>query len=299
MKKMLVAYSLFTAQVIFAQNSSQSANTFISMNDSYYSSEVSYKNELSFENIQSVKNFKHTQQTSAPVITADRIFDFFTKVEITSLHPGDKIYYMTLDESDANKKKKFTVYKKPFPISKTTQVQAYAERKGEKSPITTAHFNRRPNYWDIHIFSKATPQYTTNSRLALIDGIRGDIDWKKGDWEGYQGQNFEAIIDFKSPQQVSTLSSTYLQDSKAWILMPKKVEYYASMNGKDFILLKTIDNTIDPKDENIQIKDFTAEILPTEAQYIKVKAYYTGKLPKWQHGKERETYLFIDEISAK
>jgi hypothetical protein len=58
--------------------------------------------------------------------------------------------------------------------------------------------------------------------------------------------------------------------------MPKKVEYYASMNGKDFILLKTIDNDIDPKDEKVQIKEFSAEILPTEAQYIKVKAYYFG-----------------------
>lgn len=81
--------------------------------------------------------------------------------------------------------------------------------------------------------------------------------------------------------------------------MPKKVEYYASMNGKDFILLKTIDNDIDPKDEKVQIKDFSAEILPTEAQYIKVKAYYFGKLPKWHQGAGGEAYIFIDEISAK
>ncbi|AZA77620.1 hypothetical protein EG347_08875 [Chryseobacterium sp. G0186] len=299
MKKRLIAFSLFPIQIIYAQNYSQSVNTFISMNDSRYSSEASHKDELGFENVQAVKNFKYTQQTSAPVITADRIFDFFTKIEITSLYPGDKIYYMTMDENDSNKKKKFTVYKKPFTISKTTQVQAYTERKGEKSSIATAHFNRRPNYWNIHVLSKAAPPYTTNSKLALIDGIRGDIDWKKGEWEGYQGQNFEAIIDFKSPQHVTTLSSTYLQDSKAWILMPKKVEYYASMNGKDFILLKTIDNTVDPKDENVQVKDFTAEILPTESQYIKVKAYYPGKIPKWQHGTEKETYIFVDEISAK
>ena len=255
--------------------------------------------KLGFENIKPVKDFKYAQLTASPVIAADRIFDFNTKVEITPLNPGDKVYYMTIDESDRNKRKTFTAYKGPFSISKTTEVHAYSERNGEKSSVTTARFNRRPNYWDINILSKATPQYTANGKLALIDGIRGEVNWRKGEWHGYQGQNFEAIIDFKSPQHITKLSSAYLQDSKAWILMPKKVEYYASMNGKDFILLKTIDNDIDPKDEKVQIKDFSAEILPTEAQYIKVKAYYFGKLPEWHQGAGGEAYIFIDEISAK
>lgn len=255
--------------------------------------------KLGFENIKPVKDFKYTQLTASPVIAADRIFDFNTKVEITPLNPGDKVYYMTVDDSDRNKRKTFTAYKGPFSISKTTEVHAYSERNGEKSSVTTARFNRRPNYWDINILSKATPQYTANGKLALIDGIRGEVNWRKGEWHGYQGQNFEAIIDFKSPQHITKLSSAYLQDSKAWILMPKKVEYYASMNGKDFILLKTIDNDIDPKDEKVQIKDFSAEILPTEAQYIKVKAYYFGKLPEWHQGAGGEAYIFIDEISAK
>nr|WP_315026609.1 GH92 family glycosyl hydrolase [uncultured Chryseobacterium sp.] len=255
--------------------------------------------KLGFENIQPAKDFKYSQLTASPVIAADQIFDFSTKVEITPLNPEDKVYYMTIDESDANKRKTFIPYKGPFNISKTTQVTAYAERKGEKSSVTVANFNRRPNYWDINTLSKATPQYTANGKLALIDGIRGDINWRKGEWQGYQGQNFEAIIDFKSPQQITNLSSTYLQDSKAWILMPKKVEYYASMNGKDFIILKTIDNTIDPKDEKVQIKDFSTEILPTEARYIKVKSYYFGKLPEWHQGAGGDAYIFIDEISAK
>jgi len=255
--------------------------------------------KLGFENIQPAKDFKYAQQTASPVISSDRIFDFSAKVEITPLNPEDKIYYMTLDESDANKRKTFSTYKGPFTISKTTQVQAYAERKGEKSSVTTAVFNRRPNYWDISISSTPTPQYAAGGKLALIDGIRGDINWRKGEWHGYQGQNFEAVIDLKSPQQITKLSSTYLQDSRSWILMPKKVEYYASINNKDFILLKTIDNTIDPKDEKVQTKDFETEILPTEARYIKVKAYYFGKLPEWHQGAGGEAYIFIDEISVK
>ena len=236
---------------------------------------------------------------ASPHIKADRIFDFSTKVEIIPQSPGDKIYYMVMDANDVNKKKKFIVYKKPFTISRTTRIQAYTERKREKSSIATANFNRRPNYWEVTTLSKVDPQYEATGKLALIDGIRGDIDWKKGDWQGYLGHNFEAVIDFQSPLQITQISSTYLQDNKARILMPKKVEYYASMNAKDFILLNTIDNDIDPKDEKIQTKDFTTEILPTEARYLKVKAYYFGKLPGWHQKTGGETYIFVDEITVQ
>lgn len=273
MKKELAALSLLLLQIIDAQNYSQHTN----------------ENQISA-----------SQETLAgPVIKADRLFDFSTKVEIIPKNPADKIYYMTLDASDANKKKKFTVYKKPFTISRTTQVQAYTERKREKSPIIMADFNRRPNYWNITTLSKVSPQYTGTGKFALIDGIKGDADWKKGSWQGYLGQNFEAIIDFQSPQQIVQISSTYLQDINAHILIPKKVEYYASMNGKDFILLETLASNIDPKDEKVQIKDFTIKTLPTEARYLKVKAYYYGKIPGWQPKNGGETYIFVDEISIK
>lgn len=255
--------------------------------------------KLGFENVSAFKDLKYDALTASPVIAADRLFDFSTKVTITPLNPGDKIYYMTLDQGDANVRKTFKAYKEPFTINKTTMVSAYAERNGEKSSITTANFNRRPNYWDITVNATMNPQYTAGGKLALIDGIHGDVNWRKGEWQGYQGQNFEAVIDFKSPQDMNQLSSTYLQDSRAWILMPKRVEYYASMNGKDYILLSTVNNTVDPKDETVQVKDFSADILPTQARYLKVKAYYYGKLPEWHQGAGGEAYIFIDEISVK
>ncbi|WP_262152194.1 GH92 family glycosyl hydrolase [Chryseobacterium foetidum] len=255
--------------------------------------------KLGFENVQVAKELKYKEQTASPVIAADRLFDVTSKVEITALNEKDKVYYMTLDEDDKNAKKSFKVYKGPLTINKTTQVSAYCERNGEKSGITTAQFNKRPNHWDVTINATANPQYTAGGKLAIIDGINGDVNWRKGEWQGYQGQTVEAIIDFKSPQQMRQISSTYLQDSRAWILMPKKVEYYASMDGKTFILLKTLENNIDARDETIQVKDFSTEILPTEARYLKVKAYHFGKLPQWHQGAGGEAYIFVDEISVK
>jgi predicted alpha-1,2-mannosidase len=255
--------------------------------------------KLGFENVKVAKDLKYPEQTASPVIAADRLFDFTTQVKITPLNEKDKVYYMTMDENDTNVRKTFKVYKEPFTISKTTQISTYAERNGEKSSITTSNFNKRPNHWDVTINATVNPQYTAGGKLAIIDGINGDVNWRKGEWQGYQGQTVEAIIDFKSPQQINHISSTYLQDSRAWILMPKKVEYYASMDGKTFILLKTVENNIDAKDETVQVKDFSTELLPTEARYLKVKAYHFGKLPEWHQGAGGDAYIFVDEISVK
>ncbi|KQT24111.1 alpha-mannosidase [Chryseobacterium sp. Leaf405] len=255
--------------------------------------------KLGFENAKPFKDFKYDELTATPVVSADRLFDINTKVTITPLNPNDKLYYMTMDEGDTNVRKTFKVYKEPFTITKTTQVSAYAERNDEKSSVVTANFNRRPNHWDITVNANVNPQYTAGGKFALIDGINGAVNWRKGEWQGYQGQTFEAIIDMKSPQPINQLSSTYLQDSKAWILMPKKVEYYVSNNGKDYVLLKTVDNTVDPKDETIQIKEFSTDVLLTEARFVKVKAYHFGKLPDWHLGAGGDSYIFIDEISVK
>ncbi|EJL74976.1 GH92 family glycosyl hydrolase [Chryseobacterium populi] len=255
--------------------------------------------KLGFENVKPAKDFKYDELIATPVIAADRLFEFSTKVEITPLNPDDKIYYMTMDEGDVSVRKTFKVYKGPFTISKTTQVSAYAERNGEKSSIGTANFNRRPNHWDITVKSAVNPQYTAGGKLALIDGIKGDTNWRKGEWQGYQGQDFEATIDFKSPQSFHEVDVTFLQDSKSWILLPKKIELYGSNNNNDYYLLDTSETSVDPKNESVHTIIFFLKTLPTEARYIKIKAYNYGKLPEWHQGAGGDSYIFIDEISVK
>ncbi len=248
--------------------------------------------KLGFENIKTLPDSNYDELIASPVAKGDYIFDSQSNISITPLNADDKIFY-SLDGE------KFRKYKEPIKINATTTVYYYAKRKGEQSSTISSTFHRRPNNWDVEITSTYTPQYSAGGKIALIDGIHGDVNWRKGDWQGYQGQNFETIIDVQSPQEFKKVSATFLQDSRAWILMPTKVEYYFSNNKKDFFLVSTVNNDVDPKDTNVQVKTFTGDILPTEARYIKVKAYYYGKLPSWHQGAGGEAYIFVSEISAK
>ncbi|MGK4566427.1 discoidin domain-containing protein [Flavobacterium sp. 3HN19-14] len=135
----------------------------------------------------------------------------------------------------------------------------------------------------------------------MIDGIFGSENWRKGDWQGYQSQDFEATIDLQKETKVSEISANFLQDSRAWILMPTKVEYYTSTDNINFTLVKTVENTIDPHIADTKIVDFKAAINPVNAKFIKVKAYNFGALPQWHqgYGEGGDAFIFIDEITIR
>lgn len=253
-----------------------------------------------FENVKPLVQKKQEKIIAAPIINAPGIvFSKPIMVELTALHPKDKIFYTVTGIEDAKINNNYLRYKKPFRISKTVTVAAYSERNNMKSSVVKAMLHKKPNNWTIETKSINHPQYDGGGKESLIDGILGNENWRKGNWQGFQGQDFESVIDLKMQQSISKISSRYLQDSRSWILMPTKVEYYLSSNNKEFFKVATVENTLDPHITKNTIREFNAEIFPTEARYLKIIAKNYGQLPKWHQGFGGDAFIFIDEISVE
>ncbi len=245
---------------------------------------------------------KYSKIIPVPVIEAEsKSFKNRLQVELLSQNPKYDLFYM-IDIKDvdySNMKRAFVKYKKPLIINETSTIRAYVKSGKEQSKTISGTFYKKPNNYSIKINSKYNSQYTAGGDEGLIDGIYGDENWKKGEWQGYQSQDFEAVIDLKMQTEITEISANFLQDSRSWILMPTKVEYYVSSNDKDYFLMATVTNDINPKNTDIFVKKFTAKIFPTEARFVKVKAYNFGKLPEWHQGFGGDAYIFIDEIEVK
>ncbi|MFN3640882.1 MAG: glycoside hydrolase domain-containing protein, partial [Flavobacterium sp.] len=168
-----------------------------------------------------------------------------------------------------------------------------------RSNTISATFFKKPNNFTIDIKSTYNPQYHAGGSEGLIDGIFGTENWRKGDWQGYQAQDFEAVIDMQSTREITQITANFLQDTRSWILMPTKVEYYVSDDNLNFTLFDTQNNTIDPKDYSTIIKGFKSVKKPVKARYVKVKAANFGKLPDWHQGfpSDGDAFIFIDEIT--
>ena len=236
-----------------------------------------------------------------PVIQAEgKAFKNTMKVEIISQNPNDTIYFLVSDKEDYLEKKVFVRYSTPIEIQESSLILTYIKNENDQSATVSAQFYKKPNNYTIEIKSKYNPQYTAGGDEGIIDGINGTENWRKGEWQGYQSQDFEAIIDLQTEKNVSNFSATFLQDSGSWILMPTKVDYFVSNDNVNFTLVGSVNNSISPKTEVNKIENFEYQS-PQElkAKYIKVKAYNFGKLPDWHQGAGGDAFIFIDEITIK
>lgn len=257
--------------------------------------------KLGFETVKPLQNLKVDNQTIVPVIEAETpSFKKELKVDIKSINPNATLFFMTLDENDANVRKTFVPYTKSFIINKTTQISAYSEENGKKSAIVTAQYYKKPNDFNIRLISQYLPQYHGSGDDALIDGIKGSENWRKGYWQGFWGKDFEAVIDMKQATKVNEVDLRFLQDSRSWILLPTAVEFWISDDDKNYTLYGTQSIDVNPKDDNVFIKEtnFVAK-QPKQARFIKIKAKNFGKLPADHIGAGGDAYIFMDEISIK
>ncbi|RAR46722.1 GH92 family glycosyl hydrolase [Flavobacterium lacus] len=279
--------------------------------------DVDYKNNSfgffsmnSFGSYYDIEGIQSDKYISVPVIQAEsKSFKDRMTVEIkmnaVTLQKLNKpeILFRVIENDSV--KTNFKVYRNPIEIDKSSKIETYLvdlfEAVETKSNTVSASFFKKPNNFTIDIKSTSNPQYHAGGPEGLIDGIFGTENWRKGDWQGYQIHDFEAVIDLQSTREISQITANFLQDTRSWILMPTKVDYYISDDNVNFTLFDTQNNTIDPKDYNSIIQGFKSLKKPVKARYVKVKATNFGKLPEWHQGFpfDGEAFIFVDEITVE
>ena len=180
-----------------------------------------------------------------------------------------------------------------------------------QSDWVTGVFNKKENNYSIALGDGVIPhpQYSAGGAGALVDEIQGSKEWRAGGWMGFYDQDFSAMIDMGSVRSVSEVNARFLQDSRAWILMPRSVEVWSSADGVKYtkwpqaVVFKddwqNNETLIDQL--SFQHTDGNAGVKPIKARYVKVVADKYGKLPEGHLGYpyNGSGYIFIDEIEVR
>lgn len=217
------------------------------------------------------------------------------KVILSSEQPGIPIYY-TLNGNDPSTKS--AVYNEPFDISNTAVIKAglFAEGKlkekiSERSFIFHLAVGKKIVYT-----TKWSERYPAGGQTALIDGLRGSKNHHDGLWQGYLGNDLDVIIDLGKVTPVISVMLTMLQNQKAWIFLPKYVEYSLSSDGKNWHSVNQVLNPVSPREEQVFIQPFTQPFPSTPARYLRVTAKNYGVCPAWHEGAGEPSWIFADEI---
>jgi predicted alpha-1,2-mannosidase len=207
-------------------------------------------------------------------------------------------YYYTLDGTTPSKACK--KYLGPVKVNKSVTIKSVAiNAKGETSFITTAVYKKLPHNWTIKLNSSYEAQYDGNGANGLIDDIRGEVDWRKGNWQGYQKDDVDVLIDLQKSSTISRVIIGFLQDTRSWIVLPRQVIVEVSADNKIFTQVYAGEIFLPVDDLKTQIKNIEAGFTPVIARYVRVKAIQFGKLPAWHEGAGGDTHIFVDEINIQ
>ena len=192
----------------------------------------------------------------------------------------------------------FARYEKPFTVYKTCTMEAYSELDGKRSFTTRCSVNKIFSDRDIEIHSRCSRQYTAGGPTGLIDGRLGGTNWRTGGWQGYQGTDFEAVVDLRASRKLSRLAAGFCQDARSWIWMPRNVSFSVSPDGVNYEKVATVATPVGERDMAVQRWECSVPV-DLEARYVKVNAENLGPIPDWHPAAGYPAYIFIDEITVE
>ncbi len=139
------------------------------------------------------------------------------------------------------------------------------------------------------------PKYHAKSDLALVDGVKGTASYQML-WQGWWGKNCELVIDLGKEQLIEKVIVGYLEENQSWIMGPKSVEVFISVDGIDY---NKAGETLNPK-AGLQQEAHTSTLVTNlnpsgSARYLRLVVHNLGKLPSWR-GIDADSWLFLDEV---
>jgi hexosaminidase len=231
------------------------------------------------------------------IIPDNSVADGKRQISLSTPFADQQIYYTT-DGSDPTLRS--GRYDKPFWIDRSSLIRARVYANGQayalaEKPVMIHKAVGKLGKMNSR-FSAYSPAYAAGGEMALVDGLRGSENFSDGRWQGCQGQNLDVVIDLQKETEVRKVSIGFMQQSYSWILMPAKVQFWVSEDGKDYSLAKEVATNVDPREEGTVIRDVTAEFGDLSTRFVRVVAAYSGILPAWHHAAGGESFIFADEI---
>ena len=228
----------------------------------------------------------------APTIaTSAVLFTDSTRVHII----GDNVHYSINGDST----NLLLTYTAPISVTATTRIYARAYRDGDSSGITSAVFRRIPARWRVVLHSQPHPQYQADGAISMIDGVRGSVIWRRGEWLGFQGEDMDVEIVMDTLKELRSVSVGLLQDVRPWIIYPTSMRIETSPDGATWTNVGSAQPPVPVTDMSAQTTTLTVNFAPTLARHVRIRAANFGPLPAWHPGAGGQAYVFCDEVEIR
>jgi beta-galactosidase len=151
----------------------------------------------------------------------------------------------------------------------------------------------------------ASSPYSRAGDAGLVDGIRGSIDRRGGDWQGYEREDLRATVDLGTVRPVQSVKVGFLQSARARVFLPIGAEIEVSEDGQGWTQLGTWTHEVAPADYVAQRHYFEASVSADGAgeagdvRYVRLRARNLGLAPAGHDREGEPAWIYVDEIIVR
>ena len=252
----------------------------------------------SFGRLELYRTSLNNSTPPAPEILVPRTYSGKVKAEVIGLTAG------SVRVAAEGAKVKYKKDRAVVLIKENTRIEASVVHFGTGKHIAYADVQKQNDQFTAS-WEEGVPnsQYTAGGPKSMVDGITGEVDWRKGHWVGIQGSDAELRIQSHRAVEAQTIKVGLLKDIGAWIALPKSVSVYSRPNEKsEWVLWKRVDLSeealLDSAPERRDISFEAPGSVPVLLNEIKIVYENAGFLQDWHPGAGGESFFFTDEIDV-
>lgn len=141
-------------------------------------------------------------------------------------------------------------------------------------------------------------KYPAKNNDPLIDGYLGSMDYNDGYWQGFEGDDLEAVIDLGAVKDIRSIACSFLDMQISWIFLPAALTMSISEDGRSYTDVKMFTEKT-AAHYKTGIKTYESGAINRKARYISVRAKNIGTCPHWHEGSGGKSWIFADEIVVR
>lgn len=215
-------------------------------------------------------------------------------VELTTEAPNTNIFYTT-DGTEPNEKS--SKFDKAFKLDKTTEIKSVVIKNG--IPLGKG-INQKINIHKaaakkVEYLTPYSDKYPGSGISNLVNCTRGSRNFGDGQWQGFEGNDMEIIIDLKNSETFNKLTVGCLHATGSWIFAPKEIIVHVSEDKKSFQPIVNLLNDV-PLTDPPKVIDYSMNLNGAQGRYLKIIVKNQGVAPIWHDSHGQKVWLFVDEV---
>lgn len=139
-------------------------------------------------------------------------------------------------------------------------------------------------------------QYKFKGESTLVDGLKGNGNYKTGRWIAFFKNDMDVTIDLQQPTEISRVALSTCVEKGDWVFDARGLTVEVSADGKNFTKVASESYPVMKEDDKNGVYHHELTFDPVQARYVRVIAPTEQSMPAWHGGKGSPAFLFVDEI---